>query len=422
MSSADGPDSEENDERAQQLEELLKDPKTRDKLRSRLGVKTGEASESSHSTPSGKLDSSSAPPTPSGKNGGDGPPGSSRSSATWWPHGAFPPYFPFPLPLPAVGGSSSSSASHPWPFPFFPRSQQPPSRRQTSQLAAEEEDAGSETEESATEDRVDLLSEAEALELVEFDPTVEPEDSWAPSKAMESFIEKHFNRSLTPSERKAIMKDFPKPTCKALEVPRLDEQVKDHLKGKGKDPHFGQEKSLFKLQEAVLDVAGPLTCLWGDLLNEQARVSTEDILMLIQRSLVLLGSASHAISQERRKVAWARINPKLKSLAEEDYGKRDGNLFGPGFLEKASKRLERDKTIAKVSQPANPPSAKRARYSRDGSDLRSFLAKGATARYGGGRSQRPQPYQPPRKFQSRRYFQHSRATQESQKSPKSKQD
>lgn len=48
-----------------------------------------------------------------------------------------------------------------------------------------------------------------------------------------------FNKSLAPEERKAILKDFPKPSCSALEVPKLDDQIRDHLKGKGKDPHFG---------------------------------------------------------------------------------------------------------------------------------------------------------------------------------------
>jgi len=41
---------------------------------------------------------------------------------------------------------------------------------------------------------------------------------------------------------------------------------------------------------------------------------------------VLLGSTSHAINVERRKVAWARINPKLKPLDEEDYKDRESNL------------------------------------------------------------------------------------------------
>ena len=150
---------------------------------------------------------------------------------------------------------------------------------------------------------MDLLSDAEALELVEFDPAVEPEDSWEPPKAMISYLDKHFNKALSVAERKAILKDSPKPSCQALEVPKLDDQVKDHLRGKGKDPHFGAEKSLYRIQEAVLDVAGPLTCLWATLLDDQAATSREDTLLMVQRALVLLGNASNAISQERWKVA-----------------------------------------------------------------------------------------------------------------------
>lgn len=152
-------------------------------------------------------------------------------------------------------------------------------------------------------DQVNLLTESEALDLVEFDPSVEPEDAWQPPKQMDSFLESH----LTTAERKAIMKDFPKPGCKSLEVPKLDDQVKEHIKGKGKDPHYGQEKSLFKLQEALLDVSGPLTCLSADLLNETAKCSREDILPLIQCSLVLLGSASHTISRRGGRLPGPRL-------------------------------------------------------------------------------------------------------------------
>jgi hypothetical protein len=65
---------------------------------------------------------------------------------------------------------------------------------------------------------------------------------------MASFLQKHFNRSLEEGEKEAIIKDFPKPSCKALQTPKLDEQVKEQLKRKGKDPHFGPEKTLFKVQ------------------------------------------------------------------------------------------------------------------------------------------------------------------------------
>lgn len=49
-------------------------------------------------------------------------------------------------------------------------------------------------------------------------------------------MECHFNRSLTDEEREAITKDFPKPSCKALSTPKLDEQVREQLKRRGKDP------------------------------------------------------------------------------------------------------------------------------------------------------------------------------------------
>ena len=67
---------------------------------------------------------------------------------------------------------------------------------------------------------------------------------------------KHFTRCLSTEEQDAILKDFPKPECQASELPILDEQVRDHLKKKGKDSHFGSEKTLYKLQSQVLDLTG----------------------------------------------------------------------------------------------------------------------------------------------------------------------
>jgi hypothetical protein len=67
-------------------------------------------------------------------------------------------------------------------------------------------------------------------------------------------------------------------------------------------------------------------------MNKKAKVTPEDTLLLIQRALVLLGSVSHTITLERRKIAWARINPKLKSLASEEYAEREWTrLLGEGL-------------------------------------------------------------------------------------------
>ena len=171
--------------------------------------------------------------------------------------------------------------------------------------------------------------------------------------------------------------------------------MRDHLKRKGKDPHFGSEKTLYKLQGQVLDLAGPLTCLWADLLNADAKVKREDVLLLVQRILVLLGSLANSITQERRQISWSRLNPLIKDfyLEEEGKDKKGTTLFGGGFLEKATKKVEEDKALAKVTGGSKEiPSAKRRRYSQDPKDLRHFLDKGAPARYGGGKQQRQQLY------------------------------
>ena len=102
-------------------------------------------------------------------------------------------------------------------------------------------------EKRSEEDLVELLDDSEALELVEFDPSVDSKDAWTPSHAISSFLEKHFNCALTEEEREAIMKDFPKPACSVMWVPKLDEEVREQLKLRGKDPHFGSEKSPYKL-------------------------------------------------------------------------------------------------------------------------------------------------------------------------------
>ena len=205
---------------------------------------------------------------------------------------------------------------------------------------------------------MDLLDEAEALELVEFDPKVDPKDTWRAPQVIAIFLERHFNRSLSTEECEAIMEDFPRPNCDAVVTPKMDKEVKEQLKQKGKDAFFGFEKTV---QEELLNTAGPLTCLWADLLNRGAIVSKEDIVMLVQKALVLLGSASNTITLERRKIAWSSFNPKLKSLASEEYEKKKISLFGPGFLEKASKWIEASKSY----NPSHPLPKKRARITTD---------------------------------------------------------
>lgn len=410
------------DDQAQQIDRLLQDPSTKAMLLERLVGKQ---------TPRGTTAFPNPPClTPSGTNetGDTSRASTANPMANAWPPPCppwwfqIPPYFPFPpapvqpLAPPHAGTALSSS------LPSCSGSSNPGAGRPGSSRKRHlSYDASSSSQGSEEEDAVTLLSDSEALELVEFDPAVQPEDSWEAPAVIKTFLDKHFNKSLSEEERKKILKDFPKPSCDAVQVPRLDDQLKEHLKTKGKDPHYGSEKTLYKLQESLLEVVGPLACLWGDLLNKDVKFSPESVLLLVQRALVLLGNASHAVSQERRKVAWAKVNPKLRSLATEDYSKRGPNLFGPGFLEKASKRIELDKTMTKVSLPSGAePASKRRKLGRDRHDLRNFLDRGSSAKYGSGKARRPLPYQAPKQFQSKRYFQARPRTQDKSKAKSSK--
>jgi len=74
-------------------------------------------------------------------------------------------------------------------------------------------------------------------------------------------------------------------------VPKLDDKIKEQIKKAEKNPHFGSEKFLIKFQEQSLEIAGPLTCLWANMLNCNATLKQEDILFLFYReSWCSLGS------------------------------------------------------------------------------------------------------------------------------------
>ena len=117
---------------------------------------------------------------------------------------------------------------------------------------------------------------------------------------MLSFLEEHYNQDLPPKECQAILDDFPKPDCDVFQAPRLDSEVRDQLQKKSLDSKFGSKKTLFKLQEQLLEVTGPLTCLWHDLFRPDSRPSNDQIIHLLQRTLVLVGGKSQAINVERR--------------------------------------------------------------------------------------------------------------------------
>jgi len=93
-------------------------------------------------------------------------------------------------------------------------------------------------------------------------------------------------------------------------------------------------------------MAGSFTYLWADMSDQNVRMDRQAVILLVQRVLCLLGSTSHLIAQEKRKVAWSRINPSTVYRPEKE---KDATLFGGGFLERATKSMKDEKFIAKVT-------------------------------------------------------------------------
>jgi len=108
--------------------------------------------------------------------------------------------------------------------------------------------------------------------------------------------------------------------------------------------------------------------------------------MLVQRVLCLVANISNSITQERRQIAWSRLNPVIKDVpVEEDKRKKSVTLFGESFTEKATKRM---KALTKFTNMRKEiTAAKRCKYAQDPSDLCRFLEKGAPAQYGSRKHQ-----------------------------------
>ena len=93
----------------------------------------------------------------------------------------------------------------------------------------------------------------------------------------------------------------------------------DHLKERLSKAH---DSELEIIQSALLSAAGPLTCLWSDLLDnnlladENATISAHDVLNVVQRTLVLMGNTNDLLSQTRQRQILHCVNKNL-----EKYGK-----------------------------------------------------------------------------------------------------
>ena len=85
------------------------------------------------------------------------------------------------------------------------------------------------------------------------------------------------------------------------------------------------------------------------------------MILLIQRVLILLGSASHLITEEHQRVVWTRTNPKSSLLGnkekEKDTTLFSGVFFGESY-QTVGRRENSGKGYKKYTWNKQPPSKK----------------------------------------------------------------
>ena len=133
------------------------------------------------------------------------------------------------------------------------------------------------------------------------------------------YLGKHFRTSLKKSIQTAIHKANPLPYTPAMQVPKVNHFMLDHLKQK-----FPRSRGteLGTIQSTLLYAAGSLTCLWSDLLHnnllagEGGMINAHNVLNVIQRLLILLGNANKLLSQTRRCDILQCVDKSLESMVK----------------------------------------------------------------------------------------------------------
>ena len=211
-------------------------------------------------------------------------------------------------------------------------------------------------------------SEEEEEEEEEFDPesyySVDSGINVPDNFKVKSFLESTFRRCL-PRKRRAIYREYPKPNLNIVSVPKADKDIVSIL-----DRSFptSDDRSLSRIQAAVLASSAPLANLWSQLISEgfsgkqDELIPAKEVIRTIRETLALIGNASSYISNSRRSMIVDKIRPSrpklasfLKEVCAEDVGDTGKELFGPTIKKKISERADTIKSFNEALKKIDPP-------------------------------------------------------------------
>lgn len=191
-----------------------------------------------------------------------------------------------------------------------------------------------------------------------YDPDSQ-QSSWEPKANFTAFLEKHFRRKLTYDQVSDILDSYSIPSVDCLFSPTLDNSVLNQISPlKSRKYTQERDKELASVQRSMLNTTGPLCCLHDALCSDQ-EISKDDIKLILEQSLCLLGSANFQFSALRRKKILVAINKEKIGLADQPLPNAKRKLFGDDFPSIASKQADLSRGLAKnlgaASRPAKRP-------------------------------------------------------------------
>ena len=173
--------------------------------------------------------------------------------------------------------------------------------------------------------------------------------SWKLSKS--KAVKTNFNTYIKEKTLKdSILEKYPVPE-NAGKPKTLDTFMKDMYYDSKRNFACETDKKLNKVQQKLYDVLGPLGTLWKSL-SKAKSVSGEEVIQLLDQSVVLIGQANNSINFIRRLneltslgIDKIQATSMLKDFSE-DFKPKLSNLFGKQFY----KTLKRRSKVLKLSK------------------------------------------------------------------------
>ena len=164
-----------------------------------------------------------------------------------------------------------------------------------------------------------------------YDPEI-TDTSWTPTEEFKNFQEKHFHRhrKLTFDQVCDILEEQAVPSVDALVAPVFDPSMLQHVAASNKKFIQERDRELAGIRRAMLNATGSL-CTSHDQLKQGVTLESQDLKLILQQTLCLLGSANTQLSTIRRKKILASINKSKIDLATQPLPNAKKWLFGDDF-------------------------------------------------------------------------------------------